>query len=286
MPSVRANANRKYRPVRKRRRSSSVGVRARYLPRNAKANRALIKSNASMIKKVQRLIPPPLMTDYQYRTQFFGDPSVNADNESTLDINTKRLTDFSDWSPCMRLSEVVNNDKSQTTIYRMNFNMRYTLNNSYWAQITIFIVTLRAQYSNRDPTGQNTLNAGGDFIVNSDRLDPRLNPSTYKIHFKRSINLAKGAFGQPPFTPGQGGEQVTSNSATTLKTGNINMKCRMKVRQPQTNVNWREMDFLQLPYYQPYYMITFITQGGPLGLDPINTPSVDLDMWVSCVNSA
>jgi len=285
MPAVRFNANSKYRATRKRKRSASVGVRAKYLPKNARANRSLIKSNARMIKRVRTLIPPPIMTDYQYRTQFFGTASA-TDNESSLQITTKRLTEFTDWTPCLRVSTVVNNDKSQTSVYRMNFNMRYTLQNSYWAQITIFIVTLRAQFSDRDPTGQNTLASGADFIVNSERLDPRLNPSTYKIHFKRSVNLAKGAFGQPPITIGQQQDLVTSNSGTTWKTGNISMKMKMKVRQPQANTSWRELPFLQLPYYQQYYMMTFISQGGPPTLDDGATASVDMDMWCSCVNSA
>lgn len=284
MPRVTARNLGRFTKKNQARKRASVTTRARYAPKTARANRALIKSNAWALKRLKQQIPGPIITDYQYRFQTFGNPST-VDNGPEFSIAQFPLTNFQQWAPVMRESNVVIN-KSQTTIYRLTWNIRYQLNNAYWAQFTIFICTLRKDFSNRTAAGQPVLQAGGDYIVDSDNYNPSLNPGIWNVMYTRNVTLSRGAFSQRPTAIGPGqANDIVSNAATTWKTGRITMKKRMKVRVPVTNTNWRVLPFQQLPYYQQLYCLVFINTASAANETGV-VAQVNVNQWASCINSA
>lgn len=282
MPTVRPRPLTKTGRVRKRRRTASTTTRIRYQKPTAGNQRKQILANARTIARLRATIPPPIWTDYNRRFEAFGIASV-SDNQISLSVQGFTLTDFSTWIPTMRQSLIVES-KSQTTVKKMSLNIRYALNQAYWAQVTIFIVTPRKDYVNKDPLPVGSLQSGSDYIVNLDAQNPRLNPSAWKVHFSRSVTMAKGTFMEPPneFQ----GDLYTSQSSSTWKKGQVLMNLNMKIRVPITNRPWRQLPFESLGYWQKYYCLVFINQGTGPGANPETLTSVNVDSWNTCVNSA
>lgn len=252
----------------------------RYQAPTARNQKRQILSNAKDIVRLRRLLPPVVYTDWQYKEGILAE--ISNDGQPTLGIKAFCLTDFSKWSDVLRISPSVA-DAVATHITRFNINMRYTLVNSDWAQITVFIVTLRKDYSNRDPT-VDPLQSGADFITGEFLLNPRLNPAIFKCHFVRNITLTKNAFLTPPVV--QGTQPAFAGEPTvTFKKGNINMKPNIHVRSPSIET-WKALPPNQLPFYQKYYILTFINANNTQAIAEGTQARVDMDFLATCRNSA
>jgi hypothetical protein len=192
------------------------------------------------------------------------------------------MVDFSTWNPVMRISETVINDVA-THVMRFNMNFRYNLLGSSYAQITIYIATLRKDAASRDPVAQ-PLQSGADFIVSSDFFNARLNPSIWHIRYARNITLTANTLFQPAFSPGAGGS-LGGNPYSTFKKGNVTIKPNMKIRAPAQDF-WKNMVPAQLPPTQRYYLITFIASNNTTNLAAGQQAYMDMDQLVTCKNTA
>ena len=278
MPVTRANGLRKFMPRRKPRRRTSVVTRARYAPKTARANRALIKSNAYTLRRVQRLLPQPVYTDYIYRQRILA--ITSEDQQPTFAVQCYSLVDFATWNPVMRISQDVVRLVA-THIVRMSFNMRYNLIGSNYAQMTIFVATLRKDAASRDPVAQ-PLQSGADYIVNNDFFNARLNPSIWRIHMTRNVTLTNsGLFLGPAAVQGN---IFTGNPQTTYKKGQFTIKPNMRIRAPAQDF-WKSMVPAQLPPSQRYYLLTFIASNNAPNLAEGSQASIDMDMWATCKNT-
>ena len=269
-----------------RRRRSSVSTRAKFMPKNARANRSLIKSNASAIRAVKRMIPPPIYTDFQYTNAyapFLTDvPPGNYFNILSAELMSPRSTEQPAqllWQPCLRQDPNVLT-ASSTLIKRLQLNLRYTLGESNWCQISTFLVTLRKDAANR-VINQAELIPDEDYIYNDQNYNPRLNPAVFKVHYVRHLSLMSNAWMQPKAAVGT--DVFAGNPNTTFAKGQVNIKPDIRIRQP-IGTPWVQMNQGQLPPNQRYFLLTFFKgQSNEPDDDP---PRVDWDALYTCYNSS
>ena len=285
MPRTRYNGLAKAGRTRRTKRRTSVATKAKYQAPTARNQRAQILGNARMIRHIKDQMPRNIYCDWEQLFQIFADPSTQA-NPVTFTTNGREITNFQNWSPCLRQSQIVPR-KSSTRVYRITMNIRYTLQTSYWAQISLFVVTLKKDSNDRDFAGTAVLVTGNDYIANNVgpppvppiQLDPgysnnvQLNSDVFKVHYARHVTLSQGGYLLPPVEIG--GVESQTNPATTFKKGQVNLKMKMNVRTPRTTLPWTQIDFEALPYYQRYYLITCVSQQNAIGA--INTTGVRVD---------
>lgn len=270
----------KYGRTRKRKRSALVRTRAKYQKPSARNQRSQILGNARDIARIRQLLPAPVYCDWQYRLEVQS--VISNDGDPTFSQRAFDLMDFSNtWAPVLRISTTVNNEVA-TKILRMNFNMRYNLVQSDWAQMTIFVVTLRKDAANRDPVN-NPLQSGGDFVVNNDFFNPRLNPAIYKVHYARNITMSSSTFlGAQANVQGN---VFAGNPNTTYKKGQFTIKPKFTIRAPAQDF-WRNMVPSQLPYYQRYYLLTFITANNSAAIAAGQQANLEMDMLCTTYNTS
>lgn len=258
------------------RRRSSVLTRAKYKPRTTTANRKLIMSNAVAIKRIRSIMPKIIYTDYQYK--FGSQPFVNLSPNPFFNITNDQLMSPFLWEPVLRKDANVL-ESSQTMVKRMSMNLRYTLNQANWCQISTFIVTIRPDAVNRIINEANLI-VNDDYIYGTDELMPRLNSQLFKVHYRRHVSLMAGAFNQPAFE--SAGDTLVAQSSCTLKKGQVNMTLNMKIRQPNGQT-WKEMDQSFFGPSQRYFLLNFFRgqQNDPAD----DAPSVTTDVMYTCTNA-
>ena len=276
MPRVTFNRMSRKKSTMRRRRTSTV-TRAKYRPRTTAANRNLIKSNAYAIRSLKRLIGPSIYTDYQL-TGAYG-PFVSGAPANYFNIfEVELMTPFT-WNPVLRQDQNVL-ESSSTLIKRMQLNLRHSLGESNWCQITTFVVSLRRDAANRI-ISQTTLIPDQDYIYNSEDFNVRLSPQTFKVHYVRNVSLMSNAWLQPKTTIGT--NEFVGNPNTTLARGQVNMTLNYKVRQP-SGTTWKGMNQEQFPPHQRLYLLSFF-KGNTNDVDD-DPPRVDYDSLVTCFNAA
>lgn len=279
MPIVRKTGLRKYGGTRKRRRPASVATRAKWQKPTARNQRSQILGNARMIRRMRSLMPTPVWSDFQYRQKVLG--IISNDGDPTFSQSAYPLVDFATWVPVLRVSSE-SLDAVATKILRMNINFRYNLKNSDWAQITLYIVTPRRDAANRDPVAV-PLQAGQDFIGNSDLLNSRLNSSIWAVHWARNVTLTSSTFlGQPATVQG---DTFAGNPMTTYKKGNVTIKPKFRIRAP-IGTKWSDMQPQQLAYHSRYYLLAFISSNNTSAIAEGTQVEVDMDMLATTLNSA
>lgn len=290
MPLVRYHGLRKAGRTRRTKRRASVATKAKYQAPTARNQRSQILGNARMIRAIKDQLPKPIMCDWLTRNSIQCEPSTDV-NPVTFVTNGRELFNFPDWIPVMRQSEIVAT-KSSTRVYRMSMSIRYTLQASYWAQCSLFIVTLRKDFANRNPTGTNPLLVNEDYIANQLGVGPNpqgsqnieLNPSVFKVHYRRHVSMAKGPYANQPNEVANAA--WTSNSQTTWKKGLVNIKMRVNVRNPRAGEPWKDMTQVDnLPYYHKYYLITAVTQEAEPGTPSPLSVIIDTMQHFCTVNS-
>lgn len=289
MPRTRYNGLSKAGRSRKSRKHSSVATRAKYQAPTARNQRKQILGNAKMIQHIRSQMPRNIYCDYQQLNSIVPEPSTNT-NPVTFTTNGRALTAFNNWVAVMRESLVAAN-KSSTRIYRMQLNIRYTLQTSYWAQISLFIVTLRKDSSGRDFQGTNVLEYPSDFIGNIVGVanDPaylqniRLNSDVFRVHYARHVTLSGGNYLLPPVE--FGGIPASGAPSSTWKKGQVNLKLNMNVRNPTTPQPWTAIPFENLSPYQRYYLITCVSQQAAPGTTPASSVVIDTDLLACTMNS-
>lgn len=284
MPRVTFNRLTRKKATTRRRRSSTL-TRARYKPKTAAANRSLIKSNALAIRAVKRMLPPALWTDYQY--SFVQEAVLTAVPDGGYQsISSNQLMTPAFWTPVLRQDENVL-DSSQTRVLRMQANMRYSLGESSTVQITTFVVSIRPDAVNRQIN--DTLVEGDDYIYakgapgGSDLgIVPRLNPAVFKVLYTRNVTLMSNGFLQPKAD--FQGTILTSNAATTMAKGQINIKLNFRLKQPVQGTPWKNMQQSQLGLSQRLFLLMFFRGLTPQPDD--QAPRVDCDALYTCYNAS
>lgn len=287
MPRVTYNRlARKRSSVRKRR--TSVAVRAKYAPKTAAVNRSLIRSNAASIRAVKRMIPPPVYCDFQFTkafSPFLSDvPPGNYFNIQTAELMTPKSSGQPSqflWQPCLRQDPNVLS-ASSTLVKRMQINLRYSLGQSNWCQISTFVVTLRKDAANRIVT-QNGLSPDEDYVYNSQNYNPRLNSAVFKVHYVRHISLMSNAWEQPKAEVNNA--EFAGNPNTTWAKGQVNINCNVRLRQP-IGTPWVQMTQDQLSPNQRYYLVSFFK--GQQNVDDVDgtAPRVDWDILYTTFNAS
>lgn len=274
------------RRARTKRRRSSTAVKAKYMPKTTRANRSLIKSNAAAIRTIRRMIPPAVYCDFQYTSAyspFLDNAPGNYFNIFASDMMSPRDQQQPPqilWQPVLRQDPNVLN-ASKTLVKRFKLNLRFSLGESNWCQISTFLVTLRKDAANR-VVSQNGLILDEDYVYSDQNFNPTLNSQVFKCHFVRHVSLMSNAWQQPKTTIGTGTEFV-GNPNTTLKKSQVNVKCNISLRQP-IGTPWVQMSQDQLPPHQRYYLLTFF-KGNTNGVDD-DPPRVDWDALYTTYNAA
>jgi len=276
MPRVAFNALAKKKSSTRKRRTS-VATRAKYLPKTARANRSLIRANASEIRAVRRLVPPPIYTDWQYTSSYA--PFTTAAPGAYFNILSAELMNPTLWDPVLRQDANVIT-ASSTLVKRMQLNLRYSLGESDWCQITTFVVSLRKDAADR-VVEQNLLIPGSDYIYSDQNYNPRLNSKVFKVHYVRNLSLMSNTWMQPQANVG--GSTFSGNPFTTLGKGQLNVKLDHRIRQPNGNA-WGLMTQDQFPPAQRLYLLTFFKGSTQ---QPDDDPArVDWDAQYVCYNSS
>lgn len=262
-----------------RRRRTGVTTRAKYAPRTAKANRSLIKGNAYAIRALKKLMPPSIYTDYQYAGALSPFTSGAPNPYFTIDIAP--LMTPTTWIPVLRKdSNVV--ESSSTMVKRMQMNLRYSLGESNWCQITTFVVSIRRDASDLDLTPSNLIE-GDQYIYSGaqQQFNPRLNPAVFKVHYVRNISLMSNGWLQPSAKVGD--DTFSGNPNTTFSKGQVNLKLDYKIRQP-LGTPWVTMEQAQFAPSQRLFLLSFF-RGQTDAVDD-NPPRVDYDNLITCFNAS
>lgn len=262
-----------------RRKGTSTTTRAKYAPKTARVNRSLIKSNAYAIQAVKRMIPPPIYTDYQYSGGYA--PLIGTAPNPFFAIQQAQLMTPNLWAEVLRQDPNVV-AASSTLVKRMQINLRYSLGEANWCQITTFVVSIRKDAANR-VINQAELVSGEDYIYSGaqQQLNPRLNPAVFKVHYVRDVSLMSNAWQTSAATAGN--STFAGNPNTTFAKGQVNMKPNFRLRQP-TGTRWRIMDQSQLVPSQRLFLLTFFRgQTNDVDDDPVR---VDWDALYTCYNAS
>lgn len=276
MPRVTFNRMSKKKSTVRRRRVSTT-FRAKYAPKTTRVNRSLIKSNAYAIKSIRRLMPPPIYTDHQL-TGAYG-PFTSGAPSNYFNIFTVELMSPATWTDVLRKDANVE-QASSTLVKRMQLNLRYSLGESNWCQLTTFVVSLRRDAANRI-IDQNNLTEDEDYIYNGQNFNPRLNPAVFKVHYVRNLSLMANSWLLDKATITN--QEVVGNQALTFAKGQVNMTLNYKIRQP-LGTQWNTMNQDQMPPHQRLYLMSFF-KGNTNEVDDI-APRVDYDALYTCFNAS
>jgi len=260
-----------------KRRRTSVSTRAKYAKKTVGANRQLIQANASDLRMLRKMLPPPVWTDYQLSGTLFA--SVPDPGSFSETIAVRPLMDPQSWRECLRrdLNAI---ESSTTEVLRMQMNLRYSLQLSNWAQFTTFIVTIRPDAASRT-IDANGLNINDDYINSAGQdFNVRLNPAVFKVHYVRNVSLTKNTWPDAAITID--GTQAAFNPETTMAKGQVNVQMNHRIRQPIQGTPWKEMAIANFSPGERYYLLTFITQQSETTV----AARLDYDALFTCKNAS
>lgn len=277
MPRVAKSALSKYKSTTRRRRTG-VLTKAKYKPKTTRANRTLIKGNALAIRSIRRLMPAPVYTDWQYTG--VQNPFTDSAPTPYFTIQVTKLMEPNLWNSVLRKDANVL-ESSMTRVKRMSMNLRYSLGQSNYVQITTFVVSLRKDAANR--TFDNIdLVAGEDYIFSGSQqnFNPRLNSQTFKVHYTRNVSLTSNTWLEDKAIVGSA--SFAGNPNTTMAKGQVSLQLDYNLRQP-LGTPWRQMVDTQFPPHQRLYLLTFF-KGKTVDVDDIS-PRLDYDALYTCYNA-
>jgi len=251
----------------KRRRSTSTVAKAKYAPKTANMNRKLIQQNAYAIKKIREMVTHSYC-DFQYTSA--DAPFISVAPENYFNIKSVELMSPSIWSPVLRSDQNVL-DSSSTLVKRMQMNLRLSLGQSNWCQMSVFIVSIRKDAADRD-ISQAGLVVNEDYIYNTENFNPRLNSQVFKVHYVQHASLMTAAWKGEKAV--QGNSELIGNPNTTLRKSQVNMELNHRLRQPN-GAKWKDMEQSQLAPNQRLHLLMFF-KGNTNDVDD-DPPRVDWD---------
>lgn len=226
-------------------------------------------------------MPPPVYTDWQLSGVLYA----NTDDSPAFSTSYafQPLMNPLEWRRCLRQDEN-QIDSSTTRVLRMSMNLRYTLYESNWAQITMFVVTLRKDSADRDLS---TLAIGNDYINSFGQdMNVRVSPDLFKVHATRNVSITKNFWLGNRFVNPDTGVAAGFNPATTFKKGQVNVKLGTRIRNPNRTAPWKDMEIDQFSPNERYYLLCFFTQQAPDGTGQAAGARVDYDALFTCYNAS
>ena len=258
----------------RRRRRTTMVSKVRYQAPTARHQRRQILTNARMVSKLYRSqLRHRVWSDWQYTG---GQSSINSGEWVTI-----RLTDFTLWENVLRADAAVSR-KAHTFINRMQLNLRFNMQDSYFVGFNVFVVSPRKFATNVDPFVTQPI-LFQDYIQPSqdEGFNVRLNSGLYKVHFSRYFTLTKNYLGAPPANENVG------DPDTTWRKMQANIPMRLSVTNPVARTGnadtWLEVPFNDLPYYGKYYLMILPSWLGPQGGSP---PFISWDALYTTINSS
>lgn len=175
---------------------------------------------------------------------------------------TIRLTNFDQWVPVLRQSEVVN-DSNHTFVKRISVNLRAYVTSGY-ATANFFVVRTRYPEATRDLFSNPPTIPNGDFIQNTEYpgANIRLNSAKFKIlgskYMTLKITPQSVAPNDPAFIPG--------DPVPAERKWQWNFTPNIKVHQSSFSGGgagtvagkWTQKAFEDLPYYDRIYLMAYI----------------------------
>lgn len=254
--STRANRLRQYTAKSRRKRVNNT-TRVRFQPPTARNQQKQILANARTINRLNRAVfGNRVWCDWRYQGQMFANLD---DGNVTKTWFCVPLTNFPGWDAVLRADQNVV-QSSTTYVQRMQLNLRLFLQQSDYAFFNIFVVTLRKDQNARDTpvaiaAGQNPIN-NTDYIASPEGANIRLNSAIWKVHYAQYRTLTETtlleAVPAPPL--------VAGNPMTTYGKAQVNIPLKMNVRKPQNGEPWKNLPYINLPYYQRYELLVEIQQ--------------------------
>lgn len=170
---------------------------------------------------------------------------------------------------------------NRTEVKRMTLNLRMSLGEANWCQVSTFIVTVRKDAADKDPCSQGLI-LGDDYIFNSEGYNPTLNSAIYKVHFVKHCSLMTSAWETEKAV--QGNSELIGNPQTTLRRCQVKMDLNYKIRQPSGGLAWKDMEQLQFAPHMRLYLLMFF-KGNTNEVDD-NPVRVDWDAHYVTFNAA
>lgn len=282
-PRTRANGLRRYTAKPKRKRVNNV-TRIRYQRPTARHQRSQIMANARVINRLNRAVfGNRVFCDFQDVGNMFSVPDPAGGISRTWFCAP--LTSFPAWNPVLRADQ--NAIISSTTfVQRLQLNLRMALQGSNYAFFNLWVVTPR-----KDQNARNTpldIANGQDPFINADYIEGptgsnlRLNSAIWKVHYAQYCTLTETTLGEaapsPPLTAG--------NPYSTWQKRQVNLPVKFKVRKPQSGEPWKNVTYMNLPYYQRYQLLVQILQQAPANLIQNLGARVDWDLMATTINDS
>lgn len=287
MPRVTKNNLGKFARSNRRKRTGVV-ARAKYQKPTAGNQKKQILGNALAIRAIKRIMPKPVYTDWQYSQTLRASVPDTSVSETLRFVQLMSPFDPDTQTPLWKgvLRQDVNvTESSATRVLRMQLNLRYRLGQSNWAQFTTFVVSLRRDATDVNPSA---LVPGEDYVTNlGDDFNVRLNPAVFKVHYARNLSLMYNAWVQPASSIGN--TVFAGNPNTTFAKGQVNMKLNFNIRQPTRGDSWTTMFQSQFPPSQRMFLLCFMVQQGATPATPPDVPDsarVNFDALYTCYNAS
>lgn len=233
-------------------------------------------SNARDVRLLKAVALHSTYTDWQIIGVQAGEVPATPGNV-TSSINVTPLCDFSAWAPSLRIDENVQ-DASSTFWRNSGINYRVFLNQSDYAYWSIFVVTLRKDSTNRRPgLPTDPLVKNVDYVESADAASVRLNVAVFKVHAAHYLTLTNSNLQTINPVPGDG------NPYATWRKGQINISPKARIRAPVAPGKWSLMNQTTLPYYQRYFLLSFVTCRSIGAI--VRPSSMSYDVLSTCINS-
>lgn len=275
------NTIRKFTARGKRKRVGNA-TKVKYQAPTARNQKKQILSNAKAIKYLYKVaMPQKVYCDWQ----LFGRQYVNVDPGGSFTTTWQAfpLMSLPDWRACLRQDDNVR-ESSTTFIQRLSINMGYFLDLSNWCNFSVWIVTPRSSAADRDPTAD--IAAGQlpvqyiDYIEDVNAYNTRLNSQIYKVHFASYRSLTETTWFQAALPAAPAG-----SPGTTFARGQCNIRCNTKIRRPTAGDSWKEQPYMQIPYYNRYYLLVRMVAQSPPAAPAARVASFTFDQQAVTINS-
>lgn len=280
--STRANTLRRFTAKSRRKRTSNVS-RIRFQRPTARHQQNQILANARTISKLNKAVfGNRIYCDWRYQGQMNAILDQGNVSKTWFCIP---LTNFPGWDAVLRADQNVV-VSSTTYIQRMQLNLRLFLQQSDYAFFNIFVVTLRKDQNARDTplsisTGNNPVN-NVDYIASPEGANIRLNSAIWKVHYAQYRTLTETTLLEAGPSP----PLMAGNPMTTYGKAQVNIPLKMKVRNPTSGTPWKDLGYMQLPYYQRYQLLVEIQQNAAEGVAQNLGARLDWDALFTSINDA
>lgn len=277
------NANRQYTAKAKRKRVNNV-TRTRYQRPTARNQQKQILANARVINRLNRAVfGNRVYCDWRNLGNMFtiNDPAGGISRTWFC----VPLTNFPDWQACLRADQNVR-VSSTTYVQRLQLNLRMFLQQSNYAFFNIWIVTPRKDQNARDTPA--AISAGQDpqqtvdYIESPSGSNLRLNSAIWKVHYACYKTLTETTL----FEAGPSPPLMAGNPNTTWGKAQVNIPCKMKVRNPTSATPWGDLRYMNLPYYHRYQLLVQVLQQTADDVPPGNGARVDWDLLATTINDS